>query len=204
MNIKYLQLSPVHFDAIIALGNHVHGDNYLDTTSIETLYRKSFSQGLNASWVAVINSDDHLATEGAENRKCDDGYLIGFRLTIAAQAWQQDQWCSPSEWGVDCNDVCYFKCNTVDSNARGLGVGSTLLKKSIQIAKLQGAKAGLAHIWLASPENSAFGYFSACGGELIKKHKNKWRALSIEEGYQCPVCLDLCECEAAEMLLQFT
>lgn len=64
MNIKYIQLSPTHFNAIIALGNHVHGDNYLDTTSIETLYRKSFSQGLNASWVAVINSDDHLATEG--------------------------------------------------------------------------------------------------------------------------------------------
>lgn len=203
MNIRYIQLSPSHFNAIIALGNHVHGDNYLDKASIEVLYQNSYAAGSNASWVAVVDSDAPLADPRFQKRFCSDGYLIGFRLTVAAGNWQPDEWCTPGDWRISPEQVCYFKCNTVDALARGRGVGSTLLRKSIQVAKQQGANAGLAHIWLASPENSAFGYFSASGGELIKKHKNKWRSSSIEDSYQCPVCSQYCECEAAEMLLRF-
>jgi ribosomal protein S18 acetylase RimI-like enzyme len=185
-NIQYHPLSPEHFERLLALANYVHGDNYLDLESIQTLYRKSFSSGINASFVALI-----------------DDKLIGFRLTIAAQHWKVDQWCTPSMWPFPANQVCYFKCNTVDSEYRQFGVGSTLLRMSIETAKQQGAKAGLAHIWLASPGNSAFRYFSKCGGRLIKEHPGKWRDSSINDGYCCPVCVDVCECVAAEMLLTF-
>jgi ribosomal protein S18 acetylase RimI-like enzyme len=203
MKIRYTQLSAEHFDAIIDLGNFVHGDKYLDPSSLEAIYQRSFSGGLNASWVALVDSDDLLANPNFTDRFCSDGYLIGFRLTLAATQWQYDEWCTPDEWQVIPEQVCYFKCNTVDPLARGLGIGSSMLRKSIQIAKQQGASAGLAHIWLASPENSAFGYFSASGGQLIKKHKHKWRTSSIDDGYQCPVCSKYCECDAAEMLLDF-
>lgn len=184
--IQYLSLAPEHFGRVIALGNQVHGDNYLDLPGIERLYESSFENGINASYVSVIGDD-----------------LIGFRLTVAAPHWQIDKWCSPEKWHIAPAQVCYFKCNTVSDVHRGHGVGSKLLKLSIDKAKQQGAKAGLAHIWLASPGNSAFRYFSKCGGEVIAKHPGKWRQLSIEDGYRCPVCPDICECVAAEMLLTF-
>lgn len=184
--IAYQQLAPHHFAQIIRLGNHVHGDNYLDEESIASIYKKSFKKGINASWVAL-----------------DGDKLIGFRLTFAAQNWQFDKWCTPDNWDISPEQVCYFKCNTVDDQYRGYGVGSHLLNLSIQEAKKQGALAGLAHIWLASPGNSAFRYFSRCGGKLVKKHPGKWRDLALFEGYVCPVCPDICECVAAEMLLTF-
>jgi hypothetical protein len=85
-----------------------------------------------------------------------------------------------------------------------MGIGSELLSRSIKSAKLQGCRAGLAHIWMASPGNSAFLYFSKCGGKIVQQHPNKWREQSIRHGYCCPVCADLCECIAAEMILHFT
>ena len=203
MTIRYLQLSPKHFKAIISLGEQVHGENYLDLTSLTDLYERGVSGGVNASWVALEEHSGSLPSSKCGNRITEDGYLIGFRITIAAGQWQPDQWCSPDLWAVQPEHVCYFKSNTVDASTRGRGVGSTLLKRSIQNAKKQGAIAGLAHIWLASPNNSAFRYFSQNGGELVKKHPNKWRLLSIEDDYHCPVCNCVCECTAAEMLLTF-
>ncbi|WJG08891.1 GNAT family N-acetyltransferase [Aliiglaciecola sp. LCG003] len=184
--IRFEPLAPQHFERIIALGNQVHGDNYLDVASLQDLYLNSFQHGINASLVSL-----------------DGDTLIGFRLTIAAKKWKMDKWCSADKWLLPSEQVCYFKCNTVDDAYRGLGIGSKLLSLSIEKARHQGAKAGLAHIWLASPGNSAYKYFSKCGGKLIAEHPGKWRHLSIEEGYCCPVCNDICECVAAEMLLEF-
>jgi len=91
----------------------------------------------------------------------------------------------------------------VNANYRGHGIGSSLLMLSIEQAKLQGAKAGLAHIWLASPGNSAFKYFKKCGGELIKEHPNRWAGWYESHGYICPVCGADCDCTAAEMMIRF-
>lgn len=184
--IEYQQLAPQHFEQIITLGNQVHGDNYLDDAAIARIYRQSFVQDINASWVAL-----------------EADKLVGFRLTFGAQNWTLDKWCTPKKWGVEPSRVCYFKCNTVDQQYRGLGVGSTLLKLSVEEAKKQGAAAGLAHIWLASPGNSAYRYFTQCGGKLVKEHPGKWQELSIHDGYDCPVCPGICECVGAEMLLTF-
>ncbi|MCC2617440.1 GNAT family N-acetyltransferase [Aestuariibacter halophilus] len=184
--IQYTQLAPHHFDRVIELGNAVHGDNYLDHQQLDAYYQQSFANGINASWVAL-----------------DGERLVGFRLTWAAGNWTPDQWCTTDGWGLDPTRVCYFKCNTVDSDYRGHGIGSTLLKSSIDCARDQGAQGGLAHIWLASPGNSAYRYFSRCGGEEIKRHPNKWRELAINDGYDCPVCDELCSCTAAEMLIRF-
>lgn len=221
MPIKYIQLSPHHFDAIIDLGNAVHGINYLDDSSMLDLYQRSWSNNINTSWVAVLDatSMDELPCDALQSdaqaslaipiggrqskRNTPDGYLIGFRLTIAADRWVPDKWCSPEQWDLPSSQICYFKCNTVDAEFRGRSIGSTLLKKSIETSVQQGARAGIAHIWKASPNNSAFLYFSACGGKLIKEHPNKWQENSIEDSYDCPICGQLCYCTAAEMLLRF-
>ncbi|GMM67691.1 hypothetical protein MTsDn1_09850 [Alteromonas sp. MTD1] len=185
-DISYAPLAPSHFAGVIELGNAVHGDNYLTDELINDYYNRSFHNHVNASWVALHNN-----------------IVVGFRLTFAHSQWQADKWCSTDLWPVDAKYVCYFKCNTVSPSMQGLGIGSTLLKKSIEKATEQGALAGLAHIWLASPGNSAFKYFTKNGGELIKKHPNKWRYASVHEGYDCPVCEGYCECEGAEMMLRF-
>lgn len=200
MSIKYVSLASQHFNAIVELGNYVHGDNYLNIESVKRLYQQSWSNDINASWVAIDTSIKSKSGRSIEKY----GLLVGFRLTIAAKNWQVDQWCTPSEWEYANSDICYFKCNTVDADYRGRGIGSELLTKSIKCCEKQGAKAGLAHIWLASPGNSAFRYFSACGGRLIKKHPNKWQSASIDDAYECPVCDNICTCIAAEMLLEFS
>lgn len=209
MTIHYLQLTPQHFDAVIALGNEVHGANYLNSDKIQDIYDRSWANQVNASWIAVSIDQTSPKRAGTEqtieqNKQTIDGRLLGFRLTIAAGNWTADQWCTPAVWKHAVSQVCYFKCNTVDSQMRGLGIGSTLLKKSINSARQQQARAGVAHIWMQSPANSAYGYFSANGGELVAKHANKWQIDSIEDGYECPVCKDVCFCTAAEMIIHFT
>lgn len=184
--ISYKALAEDQFDDIVTLGNEVHGNGYLSKDSVEALFEKSWHRDINASIVAYHKDK-----------------LVGFRLTVAQSQWQPDQWCSPELWGVDANNVCYFKCNTVSPEMQGSGIGSEMLRLAILQAQAQGSVAGLAHIWLASPGNSAYRYFSKNGGKLIRRHPKKWRYSSIHEGYDCPVCPGYCECEGAEMLLTF-
>ena len=184
--IHYKQYEPTDFDGVIALGNQVHGDNYLDRINTRHYYETGIVNDINASFVAY-----------------DGDKLVGFRLTQAAENWDIDQWCSPALWQLPTEQVCYFKSNTVNAEYRGHGIGSTLLMLSIEQAKRQGAKAGLAHIWLASPGNSAFKYFKKCGGELIKEHPDRWASWFESHGYICPVCGSDCDCTAAEMMIRF-
>ncbi|WP_018983322.1 GNAT family N-acetyltransferase [Salinimonas chungwhensis] len=185
--IDYALLAPEHFDGVVRLGNQVHGDNYLSHQSLHQMYEKSFHDAVNASWVAIANQQ-----------------VVGFRLTYAHSQWEPDEWCTPAAWPVPADKVCYFKCNTVAPDRQGLGIGSEMLQRAIASAHTQGAQAGLAHIWLASPGNSAYKYFKKNGGELIQKHPDKWRHEALYDGYDCPVCEGLCQCEAAEMLLRFS
>ena len=186
IQIQYKQFEPVDFDGVIKLGNIVHGANYLDTQSTQALYDSSFKNGINSSFVAY-----------------DGDELVGFRLTQSAEQWDIDRWCSPNQWQLETAQVCYFKSNTVNADYRGHGIGSTLLMLSIEQAKLQGAKAGLAHIWMSSPGNSAFKYFKKCGGELIKEHPDRWADWFESRGYVCPVCGEDCDCVASEMIIRF-
>lgn len=184
--IRFEAYTPDTFDGVITLGNKVHGDNYLDEAAAQNLYAASLKNNVNASLVAYLGNE-----------------LVGFRLTQAPNQWLIDEWCSPELWPVNTAELCYFKCNTVDEKIRGTGVGSELLKRSIEQVKLQGAKAGLAHIWLASPGNSAFKYFTKCGGKLVKEHPNRWQPWYESHGYICPVCGQHCTCTAAEMMIEF-
>ena len=164
--VSYREMQPADFSAVIALGTAVHGAGYIDDSIIITWYQKgllktSESEEVNANFVAYYNEK-----------------LIGFRLTYAINQWEVDQWCSPELWPQPSNKVCYFKCNTVDENYRGYGVGSQLLKLSTQAAVKQGATAGVSHLWKQSPGNSAVKYFTKCGGILIKEHADRWNELS--------------------------
>ncbi|AWL12988.1 hypothetical protein HMF8227_02536 [Saliniradius amylolyticus] len=184
--LTYTPLEPKHFNALLALANQVHGDKYMDLGELQEHYQASQKNGINASWVAL-----------------DGDKLVGFRLTLAAGQWQPDHGCSPELWPLSLDEICYFKCNTVDGDYRGHGIGPAMLTRSVDSARQQGARAGLAHIWMSSPGNSAYKYFSKCGGQLIKEHPGKWHHDCVEYGYVCPVCDDGCQCVAAEMLLRF-
>lgn len=189
--INYEKLSPKHFKQIITLANKVHGDGYLNNESMAHWAARGISNNINCAYVALLNND-----------KSTDEELIGFRITFAAQHWQADQWCSPNLWQVPQDNCCYFKCNTVSENCRGLGIGKKLLNLSIEAAKLQGAQAGVAHLWKQSPNNSAVAYFTHCGGELVTSHPDKWNEES-KQGYNCTLCGHDCHCEAAEMIIYF-
>lgn len=183
---SYQQLTPQDFPKIIALGNYVHGDGYLTSENLNQWYLKGIINDINAGFV-VYNNDK----------------LIGFRITYAINQWSIDQWCSPSLWQVKKEQVCYFKCNTVDENYRGFGIGGKLLQLSITAAQKQGALAGVSHLWKQSPGGSAVKYFTKCGGELVASHPDRWNKLS-KESYDCILCGRDCHCEAAEMIIYFT
>ncbi|MBL4940733.1 MAG: GNAT family N-acetyltransferase [Colwellia sp.] len=184
-DIIYTELTSIHFQQVIQLGNAVHGEGYLDDELIAQWSARGISQHINCGYVALHNKT-----------------LIGFRITFAAENWQADQWCSPKLWQVHKNQCCYFKCNTVDENYRGSGVGKKLLQLSINAAKQQGARAGVAHLWKQSPNNSAVAYFTHCGGQFVKSHPDKWNEES-KQGYNCILCGHNCHCEAAEMIIRF-
>lgn len=184
--MQLLQLSEDHYSDLISLANQVHGDNYLDTASLQSMHLQGIKHGLNASFVAV----DETAT------------LVGYRLSFAPGQWQLDQWCSVTLWPVAADRMAYFKSVAVAPSMRGQGVASALLTASARVLVQQGAAAGLAHIWRESPGNAAERYFNYAGGTLLKVHPNRWRHLS-DSGYLCPRCGERCSCSAAEMLLQF-
>lgn len=184
--ISIIELTPTHFKDVIDLGNLVHGNGYLSQSSLTHIFEISILNNINASFVAYQNQQ-----------------LIGFRLTYAPGRWPIDEWCTPNKWHHKPQNICYFKCNTVSANHRGQGIGTQLLKASIQQAKKQGCTAGLAHIWMESPGNSAYIYMSRAGAKLIKKHPNRWYEDSVSGGYNCIYCGHNCQCTAAEMLIEF-
>lgn len=183
--VHYEILTTEHFSAVITLANKVHGEGYLDEHKVEEWVAKGISNDINTSFVALLNNN-----------------VIGFRITYSAKQWHIDQWCSPELWTVPKENCCYFKCNTVDEEYRGLGIGKKLLQLAINAAKQQGAQAGVSHLWKQSPNNSAVSYFTKCGGEIVKSHPGKWNEES-KQGYSCVLCGNDCHCEAIEMIITF-
>lgn len=185
INLQYQELTPADFDKLIVLANHVHGDGYLDKPSLQAWYEKGIKHHINASYVVY-----------------HDEKLVGFRISYAAGNWHIDKWSTPELWKTPTEQVSYFKCNTVDENYRGYGIGGKLLAHSIEALKKQGSAAGTAHLWKQSPNNSAVRYFTKCGGVHVKAHPDKWREEALA-GYDCIICGFDCHCEAAEMIIYF-
>ena len=185
--MSIFQLTPDFFPAVVSLANSIHGDNYLNQTTLASMHQQGIAKGVNASFVAVDEQQQ----------------LTGYRLSFAAGQWQPDKWCTETLWPVPRHEMAYFKSVGVSSCQRGKGIASALLQASVTALKLQGANAGLAHIWRESPGNAAQRYFSQAGALLIKVHPQCWRHLSETAGYHCPICGVLCNCSAAEMVLHF-
>lgn len=178
-------LEPEFYQEVVGLANTVHGEGYLTFTDLASMVAQGCQKGKNASFVAVVNNK-----------------VVGYRLSFAAGQWQPDQWCSVEHWPVTFATMAYFKSVAVSPTLQGYGIGQALLQQSSRILAQQGAKAGLAHLWRESPNNSAVRYFSKAGGKLIAIHNKRWQHLSAQ-GYICPRCNVLCSCSAAEMMLFF-
>ena len=177
------------FEDVVALGNRINGDNYLDIDTCGKIMRRGCKLGLNCSYVAY---------EEERGSK-----LVGFRLTCAPGNWDIDHWFSPNKWKVPQEKVCLFKSNMVAEEYRGQGLGPLLLKHSIATAKQQGAVAGATHIWMQSPGNSAYKYFTKAGGEVVFIHPDRWHNDFADFGYICTICGEDCHCDGAEMILYF-
>lgn len=184
--VSYRPMTAADSAAVIDLANRIHGDNYLDPDSFQQYLVAGSSADAQLNWVAFRDEE-----------------LVGLRLTSAPGKWRIDSFCTPDAWPLPIERLCYFKCAAVDENAQGLGIGKTLLFRSIESAKHMGCQAGLAHIWMQSPNNSAYEYFKRCGGTMINVHEKRWYRASIEDGFYCPVCDGTCYCDAGEMLLTF-
>ncbi|MDE3273070.1 GNAT family N-acetyltransferase [Pseudoalteromonas sp. G4] len=184
--INITPLTEAYYQQALLLANKVHGDNYLDLSSLVDMQKKATQNGINANFIAL-----------------EDDNVVGLRLSYAANQWPLDEWCSPSLWPCSQANMAYFKCIAVDPNQQGKGIGPKLLTASINALKQQGAKAGIGHLWQQSPGNGAVKYFTKAGGKLIKEHKNRWYEYSIKENYQCTICGVPCHCSAAEMVIEF-
>ena len=190
MDLNLYNIREDDFGKIIKLAEEVHGKNYVDYVSLEKTYRLSCSRGLCCSKVIYDGSREK-------------GKLIGFRLTYAPGNWEADEWCSPEKWKVPPEKICYFKNVTLAPNYRGLGLGGDLLKVSMGVAKQLGAEAGVAHIWMRSPNNAAYRYFSKAGGQDIRIWPSRWAGDYKTFGYECGNCGKDCDCPGTEMILYF-
>lgn len=184
--INIIPLTETYYQQALSLANEVHGDNYLDLSSLVDMQKKASKNAINANFIAL-----------------DGDTVVGLRLSYAANQWPLDEWCTPSLWPCAQTDMAYFKCIAIDPNQQGKGIGPKLLTASINALKQQGAKAGIGHLWQQSPGNGAVKYFTKAGGKLIKEHKNRWYEYSIKENYQCTICGVPCHCSAAEMVIEF-
>ncbi|WP_299007218.1 GNAT family N-acetyltransferase [uncultured Shewanella sp.] len=182
--IKPLEIED--FPAVISLGNKVHGEGYLTESSLMTMRNMGIKAGINASFVLYQART-----------------LVGFRLTYAPEQWQIDQWCSPKQWRMRVQDLCYFKCNTIAPDFQGQGGGGRLLAAAIQAVKKQGGLGGISHLWQQSPNNAAVKYFTKAGGELVATHLKRWSDPVEYADYECVLCGSPCQCSACEMILRF-
>lgn len=182
--IKPLEIED--FPSVILLGNTVHGEGYLTKSSLMAMRNRGIKAGINASFVLYQHDK-----------------LIGFRLTYAPGQWPMDQWCSPEQWGMRVQDLCYFKCNTIAPDFQGQGAGGRLLMEAIKTVKKQGALGGISHLWQQSPNNAAVRYFTKAGGQLIAVHSGRWSDPKEYSDYECVLCGSPCHCSACEMLLRF-
>lgn len=190
-NVKFLKEK--EFDGIVELGNRIFGDNYLTPEELESIHRKSIKEGRNCSFTLTVNEGD-----GKER-------LIGFRLTYAPGQWidSYPYALSPEGWGFDPDKVAYMKSNALDEEFRGLGLGRMLLDRAIAATKKLGAEAAVAHIWMNSPGNSAYNYFTRAGGREVKVYPAYWENLHGDT-VPCIHCGPECVCPAAEMILDFS
>jgi ribosomal protein S18 acetylase RimI-like enzyme len=170
------------FDNVIELGNRVFGDDYIPLEGLAEELEQSTKGGINCSFVAYDDITEKL---------------VGFRTTLAPGQWDIDETCSVDKWGVPPDKVCYFQSIVVDPDYRRQGIARSLMEKSMEAAKLQGAVAGLAHNWSGSPDNGAYEYIIKCGGEVVACHSKLW------EGMVCVRCGEYCTCTGRETILRF-
>lgn len=175
------------FEKVVNLTCSVFDKNYATVESIEDIYRHGLSKGLNPSFVVYDGTRE-------------EGCLVGVRLTCAAGNWEINKWCSPDKWRVSPDKVCYFKTNCVHPDYSGQGIGGKLLVLSKDVVKQQGALAGIAHVWVNSPHNSAQKYFTKAGAEVVTIWKDKWLD---ELPSSTPGRYTLADVVAAEMIIYF-
>lgn len=195
MDLRLYPLQEDDFDKVITLGAAIHGKNYLSQETLSKILHKSQKNGLCCSYVLY-------------DKPRENGKLVGFRLTYAPGSWEPDEWCSTDKWDVDPEKACYLKSNTIATEYSGQGLGPHLLDVSLQTVKDMGGEAAVTHIWMNSPGNSAFKYFSKTGAKLLWIWPTRWKDDFKNEGYLCAVCcrtgaVQPCTCLAAEMILHF-
>ncbi len=166
-------------EEVKSLTDDIFGETYLTLEELKEDYKISWKGGICSSFLMY-----------------DNKRLIGVRVTHAPGTWDFGS-CLVDEWGVDSSKVAYFQTIGVHSDYSGKGLGQELLDASIEASKRQGAIAGVANIWVNSPHNSAYRYFSKAGGKVVNIKHNHWR------GQGCILCGPSCDCIAAEMIIHF-
>ncbi len=187
--MRIFNLRERDIEKVLELGDLVYGDNYNSRDYYLGSLEKSMRNGISCSFVAY----DDLTED-----------LIGFRITYAPGNWEFDEGCEPDLWGVPPEKVCYFQVNTIHPGRQRQGMGSIMLAHSIEAVKLQGGVAGVAHIWMDSPGNSAFKYFSKAGGQVVKIHPDHWHDIFKANGTICSLDGQDCHCDGAEMIIHFS
>ena len=107
--ISIIPLTETYYQQALLLANKVHGDNYLDLSSLVDMQKKASKNAINANFIAL-----------------EGDTVMGLRLSYAANQWPLDEWCTPSLWPCAQTDMAYFKCIAIAPNQQGKGIGPKL------------------------------------------------------------------------------
>lgn len=182
--INIVPFSRDNLEEVKQLTDEVFGSNYLTIEDLRGGFVNSWRNGENCSFLMY-----------------DDGRLIGVRITCAPGRWVYEGY-KVDAWKVDPEKVVYFQTICIHPDYSGKGLGQKLLDASIEASKEQDAVAGVANIWVNSPNNSAYRYFSKAGGQVINLKPDFWKYKHTEQ-VPCSRCGSPCLCTSAEMIIYF-
>lgn len=92
--------------------------------------------------------------------------------------------------------IGYIKTVAVKNEFKGLGLGTLLVNKSLELLKTKGIQAFFSTAWKHGNITNIAGILSKQGFEKKLEIKNYWYEQSIKEPFVCPFCNGPCTCSS--------
>ena len=183
--LRIIEMTPNNFNEVLKISDAVLGKNYLTHEDCKNYWENGVKNKYRNSLIAEKNNK-----------------VVGFLFAFTPGNWKPDEFCSQKEWPGKVEEATYIKLMGVLQNYQRRGVGAKLLNKSIQIAKAQGAKFIVSHIWYNSPGEAPLRLFKKFGAREIKLYREKWYKESRSASWQCARCGSLCHCDSLEIVIK--
>ncbi|MCQ2386001.1 MAG: GNAT family N-acetyltransferase, partial [Clostridia bacterium] len=165
------------FPAVIKIADAQLGDGYLTADRLEKVLDGSLSDTL---WVAAENVTGHLI-----------GFSL-FRHIPYEEARKIGG--SPFRNMMFAKEIGYLATVAVKESFKGLGIGTALVAKSINVMKDRGVRCFISTAWKHAGVINIGSVLERQGFVKEAEIPRYWYESSLKEGFMCPQCGNPCTC----------